>query len=81
VHMYCKLFPEADKKGRLKALINLLYAEKKYFKNYVLEKVRDELTPLIRMKVSRDIRKHFAAWKFLEVLDCSKQSLNQVRKN
>jgi len=33
----------------------------------------------MRMTVCNEIRTHYAAWRFLAMMDCSNQSLNQVR--
>jgi hypothetical protein len=46
--------------------------------SYVNKRVKEFLHPLLRMDICREIRQHFAPRRFLEVLDCSKQSLNQV---
>jgi hypothetical protein len=55
-----------------------MYSKKKAFRTYVKQRVKEEMLPSLRMDVCRDIKKEFAPWKFLEVLDNSKQSLNQV---
>jgi hypothetical protein len=44
----------------------------------VNHKLKDELRPVLRMNICREIGKHYAAWRFLEVMDSSSQSLNQV---
>ncbi len=74
-----KLFPEMKSSEGLKALFDVIYEHKKTFRSYVNKKMREVLTPLLQMDACRKIRKHFAPWRFLQVMDCSKQSLNQVR--
>jgi hypothetical protein len=72
------LFPDLRVKNGLNELFLLLYTNKKPFRLHVNKKVRESILPLIQMDVCRQIRKHYTPWRFLEVLDCSKQSLNQV---
>jgi chromosome segregation ATPase len=73
-----KLYPELDHKAQLVSLFEEMYAKKKSFRTYVKRRVKGDIILSLRMDVCRDIKKHFAPWKFLEVLDNSKQSLNQV---
>jgi hypothetical protein len=72
------LFPEKPKKEKLTALFDILYDQLKSFRNHVKKQLKPVLIPLVRMDTCRDIRKYFSPWKILEVLDSSKQSLNQV---
>jgi hypothetical protein len=74
-----KLFPELNKKQQLTSIFDVLYSNKKSFRAYAKTQIQEDLLPEMRMKLCIDIQKQFAAWKFLAVLDCSNQSLNQVR--
>ena len=74
-----KLFLEMKSIEGLTAMFDILYDNKKAFCSDVNKKLREVLTPLLQMDLCRQIRKHFAPWRFLEIMDCSKQSLNQVR--
>jgi hypothetical protein len=31
--------------------------------------------PMLRMSICREIRKHYTAWRFLAMMDCSNQSM------
>jgi len=73
-----KIYPELNNKQQLTSLFDEMYSKKKAFRTYVKQRVKEEMLPSLRMDVCRDIKKEFAPWKFLEVLDNSKQSLNQV---
>jgi hypothetical protein len=72
------LFPEKPPKEKILALFDILYDQLKSFRNYVKKRMKPVIIPLVRMDTCREIRKHFSPWKILEVLDSSKQSLNQV---
>jgi MinD-like ATPase involved in chromosome partitioning or flagellar assembly len=72
------LFPETNKQERLKVLFDLLYEKRKSFRAHVNHQIKPALLPLVRKKISKEIRKFYSPWKILEVLDGSKQSLNQV---
>jgi hypothetical protein len=73
-----KIYPELNNKQQLTSLFDEMYSKKKAFCTYVKQRVKEEMLPSLIMDVYRDIKKEFAPWKFLEVLDNSKQSLNQV---
>jgi hypothetical protein len=72
------LFPETNKKERLKVLFDLLYENRKSFRAHVNRSMKPILLPLVKQDICKEIRKFYAPWKILEVLDGSKQSLNQV---
>lgn len=74
------LSPDAEKKRQLCIIFDELYDKKKYFKKYVRNRLKEEMRGLIRLETCREIKKHFAPWRILEVMDCSQQSLNQVSK-
>jgi hypothetical protein len=73
-----KLFPELTKKEREKELFYILYGSKKSFREYVKSIIKVEVLPEMRKAICQEIKKHYAAWRFLAVMDCSNQSLNQV---
>jgi hypothetical protein len=72
------LFPETHKQERLKVLFDLLYEKRKSFHAHVNHQIKPALLPFVRKEISKEIRKFYSPWKILEVLDGSKQSLNQV---
>ena len=72
------LFPEKPKNEKLTALYDVLYDDVKSFRTHVKKQMKAVLIPLARLETCRETRKHFTPWKILEVLDSSKQSLNQV---
>jgi hypothetical protein len=73
-----KLFPDVDKKSRLNALFDLVYSRVKSFRRHVKGQLKMELLPLMRLDICREIKRYYSAWRFLEVMDSSSQSLNQV---
>ena len=73
-----RLFPTLGFKERLYQIFEILYGSRKSFRSYVKQRMKEELTPCLRMTICREIRKLFAPWRFLEIMDISKQSLNQV---
>ena len=48
------------------------------FKKHVHNRLKEQLRGLIRLETCREIKKFYGPWRFLEVMDCSQQSLNQV---
>ena len=73
------LFPDTQKTERLKALFDVnIYESRKTFWSHVNDQVKPLLLPLVQMNICKEIQKYYAPWKILEVLDGSKQSLNQV---
>jgi hypothetical protein len=79
IQKFAKLLsPEADKKEQVSILFDELYEKRKYFKKYIHSRLNDELRGLIRIENWREIKKLYAPWRILEVMDCSDQSLNQV---
>jgi FtsZ-binding cell division protein ZapB len=72
------LYPEAEKNERLNRLFDLLYGERKQFRLYVTRKLSNDSLAMARLTVGKEIKSHFTAWRFLEVMDTSNQSLNQV---
>jgi hypothetical protein len=73
-----KLFPDVDKKTRLNALFDLVYSKVKSFRHHVKGQLKLELLPLMRLDICREIKRYYCAWRFLERMDSSNQSLNQV---
>jgi len=73
-----KLLPSMNSRDRLKHIFNALYNRFKSFKSHVKKTMSQELHEQLRMEVFREIKKYFPPWRFLEVMDCSQQSLNQV---
>ena len=79
ISKFCKrAFPNMEPKEGTKRLFDILYEFRKSFKVHVNNRMREELYPYFRLKLCREIKQHFAPWHFLQVLDCSNQSLNQV---
>jgi len=74
-----KLFPELVQKERENELFNVLYANKKSFHKHVNTVMKEKLLPELKVGICKEIKKYYAAWKFLAVMDGSNQSLNQVR--
>lgn len=74
-----KLLPNVDKHERCTALFNIMFEKMKTFRVYVKRKVKEEILPGMRMDICREIKRHYTAWRFLEVMDTSSQSLNQVK--
>jgi len=66
------LFPETNKKERLKVLFDLLYENRKSFRAHVNRSMKPLLLPLVKQDICKEIRKCYAPWKILEVLDGSK---------
>ena len=74
-----KLFPDLVQKERENELFNVLYMNKKSFRKHVSTFMKDKLLPELKVEVCKEIKKYYAAWKFLAVMDGSNQSLNQVQ--
>ncbi len=72
-----KLFPLLNSKQKLTSIFDIFYSNRKSFCAYAKQRIKVDLIPAMRMSICRDIREHFAAWKFLAGLDCSNQSVNQ----
>ncbi len=72
-------FPEKTKQEKLKALFDILYEKLKSFRAHVKRQIKPALLPILQKDISKEIRKNYAPWRFLEVLDGSKQSFNQER--
>jgi hypothetical protein len=64
-----KLSPHVSKKEQCFEMFDVLYRNRKSFRSYVNRRLKDELQPSMRMTICREIRKHYTAWRFLEVLD------------
>jgi hypothetical protein len=73
-----KLFPNVDGKTRLHALFDVVLSKVKSFHHHVKGPLKTELLPIMRMEIRREIKRYYSAWQFLEVLEISDQSLNQV---
>jgi hypothetical protein len=72
------LSPEIDTMAeKVNAIFDVLYDKRKHFQKYVRAKLKEELRSMIRMETCREIKKLYAPWRVLEVMDCSQQSLNQ----
>ncbi len=73
------LSPEIDNRlHQVTEIFDVLFEKRKHFKKYVRAKLRVELRDIIRLETCREIKKFYAPWRILEVMDCSQQSLNQV---
>jgi hypothetical protein len=73
-----KLYPTLNNKEQLTSMYDELYSTFKSFRKHVKSKLKGLLLDELRMETCREIKKYFAPWRFLEVMDCSQQSLNQV---
>jgi FtsZ-binding cell division protein ZapB len=73
-----KLFPDMVQRERENELFNVLYGNKKSFRKYVKRAMKARMLPELKLEICREIKKYYAAWKFLAVMDGSNQSLNQV---
>ncbi len=79
IRKFAKLLsPEADPKQQLCVIFDELYDKKKYFKKHARKRLKEKLRGIIRLETCREIKKLYAPWRILEVMDCSQQSLNQV---
>jgi DNA repair exonuclease SbcCD ATPase subunit len=65
-------FPEQKLNAAVKEVLEILHGNKKKCQSYVNKRVKEFLHPLLRMDICMEIHQHFAPWRFLEVLDCSK---------
>jgi hypothetical protein len=73
------LSPElVTKEEQLNELFEVLFHRRKKFKKYVKAKLTDDIRDGVRLATCREIKKLFAPWRVLQVMDCSQQSLNQV---
>ncbi len=73
-----KLFPDMVQRERENELFNVLYGNKKSFRKYVKRAMKARMLAELKFEICREIKKYYAAWKFLAVMDGSNQSLNQV---
>ena len=75
-----KLFPTIlSPKDQLNALFDAVYDARKSFKKHVNNRVNGCISPSLQLFSCREVKKHYTGWQFLKALDCSTQSLNQVR--
>jgi len=75
------LSPELDNKmQQVNEIFDILFEKRKHFKKYVRAKLKVELRDIIRLETCREIKKFYAPWHILEVMDYSQQSLNQVSR-
>lgn len=75
------LSPELETKDeQLNEVFEVLYGKRKKFKKFVKAKLKDEVKGVVRSETCREIKKYFAPWRILQVMDCSQQSLNQVNR-
>jgi hypothetical protein len=70
------LSPEIDTTAeKVNATFDVLYDKRKHFQKYVRAKLKEELQSMIRMETCREIKKLYAPWHVLDIMDCSQQSL------
>ncbi len=75
-----KLSPSLNRRQQLTSIFDELCSTLKSFRKHVKSKLRTELSEEMKREVCKQIKKYYAPWRFLEVMDCSQQSLNQVSK-
>ncbi len=75
-----RLSPSLNRRQQLTSIFDELYSTLKSFRKHVKSKLRTELSEEMKREVYKQIKKYYAPWRFLEVMDCSQQSLNQVSK-
>jgi hypothetical protein len=64
--------------AKVNVIFDVLHDKRKHFQKYVRSKFKEELQSIIRMETCQEIKKLFAPWHILDIMDCSQQSLNQV---
>jgi chromosome segregation ATPase len=74
-----KLYPSLKPTQQLTSMFDQLYNDFQSFTKHVKSKLKMDVEAKIKMETCRDIKKLFAPWRILEVVDLSQQSLNQVR--
>jgi hypothetical protein len=63
------LFQTVNQTEWLNRLFDLLFQNRKKFHLYVTKLLKMELLPILRMTICNEIRTHYAAWRFLAVMD------------
>ncbi len=73
-----KLSPSLSNTQQLSCIFDELYSKLKSFRKHVTSQLKEAFRDDLCREVVKEIKKYFSPWRFLEIMDCSQQSLNQV---